>query len=122
MIRVRVGELPEDQLFAPIKAMDPHRYSAEWKDRHLAECKYTYDWWNDRFEISTSYSLPKLTMVDVMEVVREWYEDLVRLAASSCDDVLICMSSDRATACRPRTLRCCRDSGSERTWIERSPT
>jgi hypothetical protein len=90
---VRAGELPEDQLFAAVRSMEPHHYSEEWQDRHLAELKHTYDWWNDRFEISTSYRLPKLTIVEIMEIAREFMDDLVRLAISYHDRILIHMPS-----------------------------
>ncbi|KAJ8584915.1 hypothetical protein M405DRAFT_865834 [Rhizopogon salebrosus TDB-379] len=64
LMKVRIGKLPEDEVFAAIQSMSPHDYSVEWKDRHFAQLKYTYDWWNDHFEISTSYSLPKLNAME----------------------------------------------------------
>ena len=90
---VRAGKLPEDQLFAAVRSMEAHYYSEQWKDRHLAELKHSYDWWNDRFEISTSYRLPKLTIVQIMEITREFMDDLVRLAISYHGHILIHMPS-----------------------------
>jgi hypothetical protein len=106
-MRVRIGKLPEDEVFAAVQSMDPHAYSTEWKDRHFAQLKYDYDWWNDHFEISTSYSLPKLNAMEVLEIMRDWYDDLVHCAVSSYDHVLIWLSSARSAAWWPRSLWRC---------------
>jgi hypothetical protein len=76
--RVRIGELAEDQLLATFRALEPHVYSDEEKDRQLAECEYRWDWWND-----ASHSLPKVTLDSVIQAAKGFVMNLVRLTFSS---------------------------------------
>lgn len=79
MMRVRIGELKEDQLVAALLLHDPHVYSDKLKDRQFAQLEYDWDWWNQGSETST-HSLPKLTLGDVSMAARAFMLDLVSLA------------------------------------------
>jgi len=76
--RVRIGELAEDELLGIFRALEPHVYSDEAKDRQLAQCLYPWAWWKDE-----SYALPKVTLVSVVEAAKDFVLSLVGLAFSS---------------------------------------
>ena len=76
--RVRVGELAEDELLAAFRALEPHIYADEEKDRQLAECEHRWDWWN-----YASHSLRKVKLDSVLQTAKGFVMNLVRLAVSS---------------------------------------